>query len=156
MKTKSILSSIGIYALGLIGLAVAVMIATLFIVGAELACSTILPWLMRLCVWAFAFNIVILTPLALIPPTRRWAGLGFFISSYVFGLTGWSMGLLLTLDLWGVFAVVIGLFLLGIGVVPIAMLATLFNGMWIELGLLVLAVVLTYGLRTLALFIEEG
>ena len=65
------------------------------------------------------------------------------------------MGLLLTLDLWGGCAAVIGLFLLGIGVVPIAMLATLFNGMWIELGLLVLAVVLTFGLRILGAFLQD-
>jgi len=101
------------------------------------------------------FNIVILLPLALIPPTRPWAGLGFFISSYVFGLTGWFMGLLLTWILWGGLAVFIGLFIMGVGVVPIGMLATLFNGMWVELGLLVLAVILTFRLRVLGMTLTE-
>jgi len=110
---------------------------------------------MLLCILALAFNIFILVPLALIPPTRPWAGLGFFISSYLFGLTAWFMGLLLTWILWGGCAVVIGLVILGIGVVPIAMLATLLNGMWLELGLLILAVVLTYGLRVLGMAITE-
>jgi hypothetical protein len=66
------------------------------------------------------------------------------------------MGLLLTWMLWGGFAVFIGLFLMGIGVVPIAMAATLFKGMWAELGLLVLAVVLTFGLRTLGITLTEN
>ncbi len=66
------------------------------------------------------------------------------------------MGFLLTLELWGVFAVLIGLFFLGIGVVPIAILATLFNGMWVELGMLVLAVVLTFGVRMLGMFLADS
>jgi hypothetical protein len=109
----------------------------------------ILPWLVLLSILAIGFNVVILLPLAIIPPTRPWAGLGFFISSFIFGITGWFMGLLLTWILWGGLAVIIGLFIMGIGVVPIAMIATLFNGMWLELGLLFLAVVLTFGLRIL-------
>ena len=66
------------------------------------------------------------------------------------------MGLLLTLALWGVLAVIIGLFLFGVGVVPIAMLATLFNGMWLELGLLFLAVILTFGCRLLGIVLAES
>lgn len=62
----------------------------------------------------------------------------------------------LTLALWGVVAVVIGLILLGVGVVPIAMLATLLNGMWAELGMLAVAVVLTYGFRTLGAALADA
>ena len=65
------------------------------------------------------------------------------------------MGLLLTWMLWGGFAVMIGLFLCGVGVVPMAMLATLFSGMWLELGLLFLAIVLTFGTRILGIVITE-
>ena len=111
---------------------------------------------MPLSVLALGFAIIVLTPLALISRTRHWAGLGFFISSYVFGLTGWFMGLLLTWTLWGSLAVLIGLFIFGIGVVPIAMLATLFDGMWAELGLLFMAVILTFGFRTLGMTLEEN
>jgi hypothetical protein len=101
-------------------------------------------------------NVVILTPLAIIPPTRHFAGSGFFIFSYVFGATGWCMGLLLTWVLWGGTAVLVGLFVFGIGVVPIAMLASLLNGMWVELGLLFLAVVLAFGLRILGIHLVEN
>ncbi len=105
---------------------------------------------------ALGICIVILGPLALLRFTRPWAGIGYFIASYVFGLTGWFMGLLLTWMLWGGFAVIIGLVFLGVGVIPIAMLATLFKGMWAELGLLILAVVLTYGLRVLGMHLAES
>ena len=65
----------------------------------------------------------------------------------MFGFTLWVWGLLLTYDLWGAIAVLVGLVLLGVGVVPIAMLATLFKGMWLTLGELVLLTVLTFGTR---------
>lgn len=42
---------------------------------------------------------------------------------------------------------------MGIGVVPIGILAALFNGMWPELGILVLAIVLTFGCRLFGAFL---
>ena len=156
MSVKSTVSNIGTYALGLVIMLAFLALPVLFIVGGVVVAEKILPWLMLLSMLALVFNIVILLPLALIPPSRPWAGLGFFISSYIFGLTGWFMGLLLTWMLWGGLAVIIGLFIMGIGVIPIAMLATLFNGMWIELGLLFLAVVLTFGLRILGMTLAEN
>jgi len=155
MSAKSIISNIGSYALGLVIMLVLVALPVLFIFGGIWVGEKILPWLILLSILAIGFNIVILLPLALIPPTRPWAGLGFFISSFIFGLTGWFMGLLLTWILWGGLAVIIGIFFMGIGVVPIAMLATLFNGMWLELGLLFLVVVLTFGLRILGITLVE-
>lgn len=151
MSVKSAITNIGTYALGLVIMLALLALPVLFIVGGVAIGEKILPWLMLLSILTLGFNIVILLPLALIPPTRPWAGLGFFISSYVIGLTGWFMGLLLTWMLWGGLAVVIGLVIMGVGVVPIAMLATLFSGMWAELGLLTLAVVLTFGLRILGM-----
>jgi len=156
MNLKSTLSNIGSYAFGLVVMLALLAIPILFIMGGVWIGEKILPWLMLLSFFLLAFNIIILVPLALIPLTRQWAGIGFFISSYIFGLTGWFMGLLLTWILWGGIAVVIGLLIMGIGVVPIAMLATLFNGMWPDLGLLLLAVILTFGLRTLGLTLSEN
>jgi len=156
MNIKSIAANIGTYALGLVIVLVVLSLPVLFIVGGVVVAEKILPWLMFLSILVFGVNIIILVPLALIPATRPWAGLGFFISSYVFGLTGWFMGLFLTWMLWGGIAVLIGLFILGIGVVPIGMLATLFNGMWADLGLLFLAVILTFGLRILGMSLMEN
>ena len=149
MSLKQRLSSIKTYAIGVVIVLALLALTALFIEGTVWVGEKILPWLMLLSSMALAFDILIVLPLAFVPRTRPWAGLGFFISSYVFGLCGWFMGLLLTWMLWGGCAVAVGLFAIGIGVVPIAMLATLFSGMWLHLGLLILVVILTYGLRVL-------
>jgi len=156
MSDESTLSRIKTYAISLAVFLAFVAFSVLLIVGAVKIGEKVLPWLTLVSILALGFNILILGPMALMRSTRGWAGLGFFISSYVFGLTGWFMGLLLTWMLWGGFAVFIGLFLMGIGVVPIAMGATLFKHMWAELGLLVLAVVLTFGLRILGMTLAEN
>lgn len=44
---------------------------------------------------------------------------------------------------------------MGIGVVPIAMLATLFKGMWLEFGSLILFTILTFGVRILGVYLIE-
>jgi len=74
----------------------------------------------------------------------------------VFGATLWMEGLLLTLAIWGVGAVFIGLFLAGVGVVPIAMLATLIKGMWGPLIELVLLTIMTFGSRIGAMSLAES
>jgi hypothetical protein len=51
--------------------------------------------------------------------------------------------------------VFLGLFLLGVGVVPIAKHATLFKGMWLQLGELVLLTVLTFGLRAYSIYLDQ-
>jgi len=156
MNIKEFLSNIGTYILVIIIVLVIIGLPILFIWGGAWLADKILPWLTVLSFIVFVFNLIILCPLAIIPPTRQWAGIGFYISSYIFGITGWFMGLLLTWTLWGGLAVIIGLLIVGIGVVPMAMIATLLNGMWLELGLLSVAVILTFGLRTLGLILSEN
>lgn len=151
MSDKSKIAEVGIFGLCLVVMIALLSLPVLIILGGVAIGEKIMPWLMILTILTLGINIILLLPLALIPLTRPWAGAGFFVSSYVLGLTAWFMGLLLTWYLWGGFAVFIGLFMMGIGVVPIGMLATLFNGMWAELGLLFLAVVLTFGLRLLGI-----
>ena len=58
---------------------------------------------------------------------------------------------LYTLSIWGFVALFIGLFLLGVGVVPVAMLATLLNGMWMPLISLLLLTIMTIASRAGAL-----
>lgn len=156
MSIKATVSNMGTHALRTVIIIGIFALLFIFIGGGVIVAGKILPWLMLLSTLILGINIFILLPLAVIPPTRPWAGHGFFLSSYIFGLTGWLMGLILTWGLWGGLAVVIGLFIVGIGVIPIGMLAALFSGMWIELGLLVLAVVLTFGLRIIGMRLSEN
>jgi hypothetical protein len=67
--------------------------------------------------------------------------------SYLFGVTLWLTGFLVTFALWGTVAVVLGVLLLGVGVVPIGLLATALNGMWPQFFSLLVMVLLTFGTR---------
>ena len=89
-------------------------------------------------------------------PARVVSGVILYISSYVFGLATWIYGLAVTLSLWGFLAVIIGLFLGGVGVVPIGMLAAIFHGKWdIFLTLLVMTVV-TFVTRIIGMLLAEN
>jgi len=105
------------------------------------------PWLQAVSALTLLVMILVLLPLSAFRRTRAFAGNGFVVSSYIFGVTLWVWGFLLTYVLWGAFAVIVGLFLLGVGVVPIAMLATATKGMWPTLGELVFLTMLVFGSR---------
>jgi hypothetical protein len=113
------------------------------------------PWLVGLSALAIAVSVFILLPLAVFKKTRGFSGMGFFIVSYVFGATLWVWSLLLTYVLWGGFALCLGLFLGGIGVLPIAMLATTFKGLWSLCGQLVVLAITTYATRVFGLYLSS-
>lgn len=100
------------------------VIGWVFITGATKLSEIALPWLIMLSAASLAICVAILSPLALFKKTRKWAGNGFLFISYVFGINGWCLGVLLTWSIWGKVALFFGLFLAGVGVVPIALLAT--------------------------------
>lgn len=115
----------------------------------------ILPFLMNLTGILTAILIIVLTPLAFFKRTREWSATGIYFFSYVFGLTLWFYSALISYVLWGFLALIIGLVILGIGVLPVASLASIFNGEWSILGNIVYLAVLTYGCRVLAIFIAS-
>lgn len=123
------------------------LLGLIFLYGIAWVGATIFPWLSAVSGIAFAVVMLILGPLAFFRKTRAVSGIGMMIASYVFGLTLWVSGLLLTYDLWGLIAVFAGLIMFGVGVVPMAMLATVFKGMWSTFGELVLLTMLTFGTR---------
>lgn len=125
-----------------------------FTVGAKVG-ATILPFVSWLTGILFAINIIALL-VAISRKARGVAGIIIFISSYVYGLQTWITGLLVTLALWGWLAVIIGLFMGGIGVVPIGMAAAIFNGQWGIFFVLFLNVILTYGARAIGMALAES
>ncbi|WP_147430974.1 hypothetical protein [Thiocapsa rosea] len=70
-----------------------------------------------------AIVVLVLLPMALFRATRPAAGTGIFFSSYLFGLTTWFLGATVTFVTWGWVGLLIGLFIAGVGVVPIGILA---------------------------------
>ncbi|KKS53507.1 MAG: hypothetical protein UV20_C0050G0004 [Candidatus Magasanikbacteria bacterium GW2011_GWA2_42_32] len=145
----------GGYVLGIAGLLLLLAIPVFFIMGAVWVGTYVLPWLKLLAWIVLGIDVIIILPLILFRKTREAALSALYISSYVFGLLLWFMGLLLSYLIWGFIAVFIGLALMGIGVVPIAMLATLLTGEFGIFGTLILLTFLTFGVRFFAVYILE-
>lgn len=139
--------------LGLVFVLAMIALPIAFLWGAEWLSARLLPWFILASLLAFGFFLLIVLPLSIFKACRGFASIAALIVSYIFGATAWMWGLLLTLDLWGWWAVIVGLFMGGVGVVPIAMLATLLKGMWSVLGQLVFVTVLIFGVRAYAFWI---
>jgi len=143
---------------GLIGIGIfigIVLIAAFFIRGGLWLSKTLYPWLTLISAIAIIVCIVILLPLALFRKTRGLSGVGIYFASFIFGASLWVWSFLITYTLWGATALFIGLFLAGVGIIPIAMLATIFSGEWSIFGQLVLLLVFTFGSRMLGLYLNE-
>lgn len=125
-----------------------------FTVGATVG-VTILPFVSWLTGILFAVNIIALL-IAISRKTRGVVGIIIFLSSYVYGLQTWITGLLVALAFWGWAVVIIGLFMGGIGVVPIGMAAAIFNSRWSIFFVLLINVILTYGTRIIGRTLAES
>lgn len=150
-----ILESIGGVLLGIaffVGSIIALIL--FFTVGATVG-VTILPFVSWLTGILFAVNIIALL-IAISRKTRGVVGIIIFLSSYVYGLQTWITGLLVALAFWGWVVVIIGLFMGGIGVVPIGMAAAIFNGRWSIFFVLLINVILTYGTRIIGRTLAES
>jgi hypothetical protein len=156
MSIKEVAAGLGGLLLTLAFMAAFGVIVALFIYGAGWASTKLLPWFSILTWVALATVVFVLLPLSIPRATRGFSSVAIFIASYVFGVTLWMMGLLLTLSIWGVTAVIIGIVLGGVGVVPIAMLATLFHGYWLPLVELILLTIATFGCRIGALSLAQS
>lgn len=153
MKEK--LKNFGYYVLGIAGLLLLLLVSIAMIKGAVWIGEHALQWLINFSWIVFAVNLFILLPLGLFRKTGMVGGMGMYISSYVFGLTLWFLGLLLTYFTWGFLGVFIGLVLGGVGVVPVAMLAMLLNGEFFTLVVLVVLIVFTFGTRALGVYLAN-
>lgn len=99
--------------------------------------------------------LIVLAPLSAIHPARGFAGNGFYIASYLFGLILWVLAMAFTYSVWGLTAVIIGLVFFGVGVVPVAILAAIIEGQWGVLGNLAILIALTFGLRIFGVWLVE-
>lgn len=95
----------------------------------------------------------VLLPLALIPAIRAFSAAGLYLTSMVFGTVLWVFGVAITYTIWGGFALAVGLVFAIVGVVPMAMIASLLSGEFSVLGTLIFQAVLTYGTRMLAIWL---
>lgn len=145
----------GTYILGIAIMLFLIAIPVFLIMGAVWVGTYVLPWLKFLAWVVLGIDVIIILPLLLFRRTRETGLTGLYISSYAFGLLLWFLGLLVSYYIWGFIAVFIGLALMGIGVVPVAMLATLLTGEFGMLGTLIFLTVLTFGVRFFAAYVLE-
>lgn len=149
------LKALGGFLLGLVFLIAAVSLIVAFFAGATWISDHLLPWFTNASLIAGTFLFLVLLPLSVVKRARPFSGSLILLISFIFGITLWMEGFLVTLSTWGAFAVIVGLFFAGIGVVPIAMLASLIHGEWTTLLELVILAVLTYGCRIFAQWIVD-
>lgn len=124
--------------------------------GAYWASTKLLP-LFSILTWVtVALVVSIVLPLSIFRATRSFSSIALLIASSVFGVTLWMEGLLLVWNIWGLLAVFVGILLMGVGVVPIAMIATLLNGMWGPLIELIILTIMLWGSRMAGLALAKS
>ena len=149
------LKNIGSVALGLVAFVAISFVVVLLFEGTAAVGRVVMPWLALVSWLTLGVCVLVLLPLSAFRASRFIACWGFLVASYVFGISVWTYGFLVTYDLWGVFGVVVGLVIVGVGVVPIAIIAAIFHGLWSLVFELVALVILTYGSRALALALAQ-
>lgn len=115
----------------------------------------ILKWTFPVFWIALLISVVLLAPLSLIPSARGFSAVGFMFAAIAFSTILWLWGMAYTYTVWGMLGVVVGLVLLGIGVVPVAMVAALIHGDWSTLGMFVVTGIVSIGFRGLSGWLAE-
>jgi len=137
----------------LVAVAALIFLAALFIKGGAWVSAVVLPFINLLSRIALFFTIVVFLPLSFLKKTRPFTGFMLLITSYVFGLAAWLKGFFWAYNIWGVVGVLIGVFLFGVGVVPVGALALLLNGIWEPMFALLLTVGAMYACRTYSVYV---
>lgn len=97
----------------------------------------------------FVVVVIVLLPMGLFRRTRSVAGEWLYFSSYVFGITTWLLGAAVTFAAFGWIGLIVGLFFMGVGVVPMAIFAAFFKLDMTGLGVsLIVMCVLVYATRS--------
>jgi hypothetical protein len=95
---------------------------------------------------ALAYFVLIIGGLIglLIRPARGVCGLALYVASVAIGIDIWLWSIVTVKFLWGNVATIFGLLLAGVGVIPMALLASAFHQEWVPLGYLVSNLVILY------------
>jgi hypothetical protein len=155
MVDESRMKRIGTFCLGLLIIAAVFALIGIAFRGIVWASGVVLPSLVKASSIVFNICVLVLLPLCIFRKTRKWAGIGLYMSSYLFGTALFAFSCIVVLNLWGYGGLIVGLLLGGIGVVPLAFLATLFKGVWSAFWFVIVGALLTYGARALGLRLSD-
>lgn len=152
---KEFLENIGGFLLGIALIIGLFFLGTLLLKGAIWVSELILPYTSLIMWIVFFLNLFIFLPLAIPSATKGVSGVALVISSYIYGLNLWIWAFLLTLFYWGITGIIIGFFIMGLGFVPIAIIASGINGEWMVLAQLLLLILFTFGSHLLGMYLIE-
>jgi len=142
--------------LGLLGIAIMVamvFVAALLINGMAWVSGHVLGYLITFNNIVTVVCIVLLLPLAPFRKTRIVPAYGLYVASFVFGVTVWVYGFMVTYQIWGGEGVFCGLIMGIVGIVPLGIIAAAWHSEWVIVAELIYGIVLTYGARATALWL---
>jgi hypothetical protein len=116
----------------------------------------LLDFLTRVGLWATGIgllSLVLWLPLAVVPRMRGISGRAILYIAGAIGFMVWTASAEAVLTIWGLLAFIFGLFIMGIGVVPMAMVAFVLRRDWATLGGFAIWLVAIIVLRMLGLWI---
>lgn len=127
----------------------------LFFQGVGWIRANIYPWSSLAAEIAALAVVPISILLAIFRRSRGIGAIGLLISSYVIGLGLWIWSLIVVYVFAGLFWLIVGVVIGGIGVVPIAFIAALLFREWSIAGQILIAAIFVYGIRWISLFLSE-
>ena len=98
---------------------------------------------------ALAYFVLVVGGLAgwVIRPARGVCGFFLYIASAAVAIDVWLWSALLVKVLWGTGAMILGILLGIIGVIPMALIATMIHGDWVPFGYLIINLVILYAMQ---------
>ena len=99
---------------------------------------------------------VLVSPLAALKRARGSVAVFMMAFSAVLAVTTWLRAFGVTLVLWGWWAVIVGVVLLGVGVVPVALGAAAFEGQWTVFWEMIVTMAFVIGTRTFAAYLDAA
>ena len=133
--------------MGVVLLVATLTLVALFLYGSAWLSEKVLPVLNLIFAVTFIILLVVFLPLSIFRKCREWCAVAFIYWSYLCGLSLWMFSLLVTLNLWGYVAAIVGLMMMGVGILPVALLACIFKSEWSIFFLLILQFALLIGCR---------
>ena len=149
MRAGDVIKPIGSCLIFVVVLAGILTVTAILLKGLTWVSEILAPFLFPVFLLTLLFALILI-PLALIRNSRGLAAIGYLIASNVCSAILFIDALLATWALWGMFAVVFGLLAAGVGIVPVSILAVIFNQRWLVLLDLVILIACTAGFRFLA------
>jgi len=84
---------------------------------------------------------------------RTAYGMYLYGLSYLLGITNWLFCAIVLHYIWGAIGLIVGILLLGVGVVPLCLIALMIHGEWLLWGSIIFSLISIFGSRFLGAII---